>query len=183
MRPVRHLLWIVPVVILLLLALPLPVAERFTSPNQDGQYAIHPIRAYGLIVALLRASDSAQLSNSGKALSQAKALFSASSLKPTKVKLLYFPDGKQYVYYTRAGIALTILQPPRLVWEVWGVLDPSQPLTPGPEPTAAPPATATTSPLAAPSPTTASTVEVIGFLDYVTGKQIGTQAQPDPSAK
>ena len=178
MRPVRHLFWIIPAVILLLLALPLPIAERFTSPNQDGQYATHPIRAYGLIVALLRASDSAQLSNSSKALSQAKAVFSASSLRPTKVKLLYFPNGKPYVYYTRAGVALTIMNPPRLVWEVWGILDPSQPLAPGSDQGTV---TTTEATFPASGSATASSVEVIGFLDYVTGRQIGTQVQPNPS--
>jgi hypothetical protein len=177
-RPVRHLFWIIPAVILLLLALPLPIAERFTSPNQDGEYAIHPIRAYGFIVALLRASDSAQLSNSGKALSQAKAIFSTSSLRPTQVRLLYFPNGKLYVYYTRAGVALTITDPPRLVWEVWGILDPSQPLAPGSDQGAAATTEAT---VPAPSSATTSSIEVIGFLDYVTGKQIGTQVQPNPS--
>ncbi len=180
MRPVRHLFWIIPAVILLLLALPLPIAERFTSPNQDGEYATHPIRAYGFIVALLRASGSAQLSNSGKALSQAKAVFSASSLRPTKVKLLYFPDRKPYVYYTRAGVALTIMDPPRLVWEVWGILGPSQPLAPGSDRGTA---TTTEATFPASSSVTAGSVEVIGFLDYVTGKQIGTHLQPNPSPR
>jgi hypothetical protein len=180
MRPTRHLLWIIPLVILVLLALPLPIAERFTSPNQDGQYAFHPIRAYGLIVALLRASGSAQLGSSGKALSRAKAIFAASSFRPTQVKLLYFTEGKQYVYYTRAGAALTIVDPPRLVWEVWGVLDSGHVAgSPAGSSTTAP-AEGPTSIPGAPTTKAGGGADVIGFLDYVTGETVGTQAQPGP---
>ena len=210
MRPRSHLLWIVPLVVLLLLALPTMVAERFTSPNQDGQYATHPIKAYGLIVTLLRVSGSAQLGNSGKALLRAKDVFAVGSLRPTRVKLLYFPRRSRYIYYTRDGIALTVPETPRLVWEVWGMPDTGQSLasaddhssiavsagttTSGlPLPTtvqsALDPSSATT---AAASPRGTSVgppasgatdvaAEVIGFLDYVTGEKIGTQAETLPT--
>ena len=180
MRPTRHLPWIIALVILLLLVLPLPVAERFTSPNQDGQYAIHPIKAYGLIVALLRASRSARLSSSGRALGEAKRVFPATGLRPTGVKLLYFPSSKPYVYYTRAGTALTILVPPRLVWEVWGVVDLGQVAQSRPGSTSA----TSAQPVSTGADTTAAEVgagvEVIGFMDYVTGEHIGTEARPNP---
>ena len=188
MRPRSHLFWIIPLVVLLLLALPTMVAERFTSPNQDGQYATHPIKAYGLIATLLRVSSSAQLGNSGNALLRAKDVFAAGSLRPTRVKLLYFPRKSRYIYYTRDGIALTVPETPRLVWEVWGMPGTGQSLTSADDSSIA--VSAGTTSAAAPRGTSVGppasgatdvAAEVIGFLDYVTGEKIGTQAEPLPT--
>ena len=69
-----------------------------------------------------------------------------------KVALLYLSARGDYSYVTRAGEKLSIAAPPRLVWEVWGRdTDPSS--------------------------AQANTTDVIGFLDYKSGEQIGT-AEP-----
>ena len=56
-RLARHPRWILPalLVLLVLLLLPMPLAERYTSPTQDGQYLLSPLRAYGFLMAVERA--------------------------------------------------------------------------------------------------------------------------------
>jgi hypothetical protein len=137
----RRLIWIVLLVLVVLLALPAPIAERYTSPTQDGQYLVSPLRSYGFIMILARVGGTATLGSSGKALIKAKSLFTSDRVRPTKVELLYLPDSKPHSYISRSGEMLSIVAPPRLVWEVWGA---------GAQP------------------------DVIGFLDYVSGEQIGT---------
>lgn len=117
----RHrLIWIVLLVLVVLLVLPASVAERYTSPTQDGQYLVSPIRSYGFIITLAGVGGSAALGNSGKALIKAKDLFAGDKDRPTKVELLYLPDSKPYSYISRSGRVLSIAAPPKLVWEVWG---------------------------------------------------------------
>jgi hypothetical protein len=153
----RYLIWMIPLVLIVLLVGPTPVAERYTSPTQDGQFLAHPIRSYGFIVTLARASGSAALSNPGHALAQAKRVFSGYDSPPVKVSLLYLSGRDNYEYVTRAGETLSIAAPPRLVWEIWG--------------RASNPSSAQT-----------NTPDVIGFLDYASGDEIGTtDATPYPT--
>jgi hypothetical protein len=116
----RRLIWIVLAVLVVLLALPAPIAERYTSPTQDGQYLVSPLRSYGFIMILARVGGSAALGSSGKALIRAKDLFTSDNVRPTKVELLYLHDSKPYSYISRSGEMLSIAAPPKLVWEVWG---------------------------------------------------------------
>lgn len=116
----RRLIWIILLVLVMLLALPAPIAERYTSPTQDGQFLVSPIRSYGFIVTLARVGGSAALGNSGKALIKAKSVFTGDKVRPTKVELLYLPDSKPYSYISQSGETLSIATPPKLVWEVWG---------------------------------------------------------------
>jgi hypothetical protein len=142
-------------VIIVLLVAPTPVAERYTSPTQDGQFLVHPIRSYGFIITLARASGSATLSNPGEALTEAKRAFSDSGSRPVKVALLYLSARDSYSYVTRAGETLSIAAPPALVWEIWGRdSDPSS--------------------------AQANTTDVIGFLDYASGDKIGTTGELQP---
>jgi hypothetical protein len=135
--------------LIVLLVAPTPVAERYTSPTQDGQFLTHPIRSYGFIITLARESGSAKLGNPGEALAEAKRVFADSGTRPVKVALLYLSARDSYSYVTRAGETLSIAAPPRLVWEIWGRdLDPSS--------------------------AKANTTDVIGFLDYESGERIGT---------
>jgi hypothetical protein len=113
-------IWIVAVVVLLLLLVPLPLAERYTSPTQDGQYMFSPLRAYRFALAAIRVSPDSELNTSGKALNQAKESF-PQALRPTKVELLFFPDDEPYSYTTEGGETLALPNPPQFVWEVWGV--------------------------------------------------------------
>jgi hypothetical protein len=147
----------IPLVLIVLLVGPTPVAERYTSPTQDGQFLAHPIRSYGFIITLARASGSAALGNPGQALAQAKRVFSGYDSPPVKVALLYLSGRDSYEYVTRAGETLLIAAPPRLVWEIWGrASDPSSAQT--------------------------NTSDVIGFLDYASGAEIGTtDATPYPA--
>jgi hypothetical protein len=117
----RFWIWIAAVVLFMLLVAPMPIAERFTSPTQDGQYLLNPVRFYGFVIAALRPSPSSRLGTSGAALASAKQQFASSGRRPTAVRLLFFPNGGTYSYVTRAGQLLTISDPPRFVWEVWGV--------------------------------------------------------------
>lgn len=116
----RRLIWIILLVLVALLALPAPIAERYTSPTQDGQYLVSPIRSYGFIMTLARVGGSAALGNSGKALIKAKGVFTDDQAPPFKVELLYLPDSKPYLYTSRSGETFSIATPPKLVWEVWG---------------------------------------------------------------
>lgn len=137
----RRLIWIGLMLVVLFLAVPTSIAERYTSPTQDGQYLVSPVRSYGFIVTVARAGGSASVASSGKALTKAKSLFTDDRRRPAMVELLYLPDSKPYSYISRSGETFAIASPPRLVWEVWGA---------GSEP------------------------EVIGFLDYTSGEQLGT---------
>lgn len=142
-------------VIIVLLVAPTPVAERYTSPTQDGQFLVHPIRSYGFIITLARASGSATLSNPGEALTEAKRAFSDSGSRPVKVALLYLSARDSYLYVTRGGETLSIAAPPALVWEIWGR-------------DSDPPSAQT------------NTTDVIGFLDYASGERIGTMGELQP---
>lgn len=133
--------------LIVLLLLPVPIAERYTSPTQDGRYVLDPLRAYGFIITLVEAAGGAALTSSGKALAEAKSVFVDGAQRPLKVELLYLSDTEPYVYVTRGGYPLRIASPPRLVWEVWGRDVRGDPRGP---------------------------VEVIGFLDYVSGRPLGT---------
>lgn len=117
----RRLIWIVLLVLVVLLVLPASVAERYTSPTQDGQYLVSPIRSYGFIVTLARVGGSAALGNSGKALVKAKDLFAGDKVRPARVELLYLPISNPYSYISRSGETLSIYAPPKLIWEVWGI--------------------------------------------------------------
>ena len=119
----RHPRWILPalLVLLVLLLLPMPLAERYTSPTQDGQYLLSPLRAYGFLIAVGRVSSDSRLGTSGAALARAKTVFSGSAYQPTKVHLLFFPEARTHSYTTRAGQILELTHAPQFVWEVWGV--------------------------------------------------------------
>ena len=122
-RRVTHPRWILPalLVLLVLLLLPMPLAERYTSPTQDGQYLLNPLRAYGFLMAVARVSSDSRLGTSGAALAQAKTVFAGSAYQPTKVHLLFFPEARAHSYTTRAGLILELPHAPQFVWEVWGV--------------------------------------------------------------
>jgi hypothetical protein len=135
-------------VLIVLLVAPSPVAERYSSATQDGQFLVHPFRSYGFIVTLVKESGSATLGNPGEALAEAKSAFADSGSRPVKVGLLYLRGRDAYSYVTRSGRTLTIIAPPPLVWEIWGRDT-------------------------APSSDQADVTEVIGFLDYVSGQRIG----------
>jgi hypothetical protein len=116
----RRLVWIILLMIVVLLLLPAPIAERYTSPTQDGQYLLSLVRSYGFILTLARIGDSAALGNSGKALVKAKSVFTDTQAYPARVELLYLPDLKPYAYVNTSGATLIIASPPKLVWEIWG---------------------------------------------------------------
>lgn len=122
-RRVTQPRWILPalLVLLVLLLLPMPLAERYTSPTQDGQYLLNPLRAYGFLMAVARVSSDSRLGTSGAALARAKAVFSGSAYQPTKVHLLYFAEARAHSYTTRAGQILELARAPQFVWEAWGV--------------------------------------------------------------
>lgn len=111
--------WAVVVGLATILLLPMPLAERFTSPTQDGQYLTNPVRAYGFVVAAARVSDSSALGHSGAALERARQLLSPSALEVVKVELLFFPAAQEYVYRTRTGATLKAQVSGPFVWEVW----------------------------------------------------------------
>ena len=115
---------IVIVAVVVVLCLPMPVAERYTSPTQDGQYLAHPLRAYGFVVAAATVSPSSVLNTSGEALARAKSLFATTDLSPNKVELLYLGGSDSYEYLTEDGARLFVPDPGTFIWEVWG-------LTPG----------------------------------------------------
>jgi len=144
MRPSRHWTWIVTLLVAILIMLPMPIAERYTSPTQDGQYLLHPVRAYQFVLTAARASRSSQLNTSGEALAAAKSAFKDTTTRPTKVELLFLPEGGTYTYRTRGGDVLTANDPGQFVWEVWGV------------------ETATGD--------AGGTPDVIALIDYVTGR-------------
>ncbi len=141
-------MWIIPVVLIVLLLLPAVVAERYTSPTQDGQYILNPLKGWGFVFALLRVDDSAALGSSGEALKRARVAFADSAERPVKVELLYLSDAEPHVYVRKTGGTLLVAVPPRLVWEVWGRSGDD---------------TGTNEP-----------VDVIGFLDYGSGRLVGS---------
>lgn len=117
----RRWIWIALLIVVVLLILPMPIAERYTSPTQEGQYLLHPIRAYRFILAAAEVSRPSKLNSSGKALTLAKQIFQGTEIRPTKVELLFFPDPKPYSYRTKNGRTLSIVPNGRFVWEVWGI--------------------------------------------------------------
>ena len=131
------------VVVLLILVLPMPVAERYTSPTQDGQYLGDPIRSYRFVFAAATVSPSSALNTSGEALTRAKSLFSGTKYRPNKVELLFLGGADSYEYLTQSSVTLFVPSPGTFIWEVWG-------LTPG-------------------EPDDART-DVIALLDYRTGE-------------
>jgi hypothetical protein len=145
MRMTSRAIWIIIALIVVVLMLPLPIAERYTSPTQDGQYITNPARAYRFVVAAILVSPASELNTSGEALQAAKERFGA-DLRVNKVELLYFPDDRPYSYFTATGQTLTLEQPESFVWEVWGTV--------------------------AGEPSSRS--EVVGFLSYETGELLGS---------
>lgn len=133
-----------------LLLLPMPIAERYTSPTQDGQYLSNPANAYRFVLAAALVNTSSELNTSGEALDRAKELFKTRPYRPTKVELLFLPGRSTYAYTTKTGVTLTVEKPDDFVWEVWGTQD-----DPAEEDTTA---------------LKGGEIGVIGFLDYVTGE-------------
>lgn len=117
----RRWIWVIALLVVVLALLPMAIAERYTSPTQDGQYLGHPLRSYGFVVAAARGSTSSELNTSGEALTLAKSVFADTDLQPTRVELLFLPDGEPYTYRTREGNVLYIAAPGTFVWEIWGV--------------------------------------------------------------
>jgi hypothetical protein len=115
--------WVIPTLLLLavLLLLPMPLAERYTSPTQDGQYLLDPLDSYRFLAAVARVSSASKLGTSGAALKSAKQTFLGSAYRPTEVHLLFFPERRGYTYITREHITLSLAMAPQFVWEVWGV--------------------------------------------------------------
>lgn len=144
-----RLIWFILVVLVLILVLPLPIAERYTSPTQDGQYTVNPVKAYRFVLAAARVSPNSELNTSGKALQQAKRVFTG-QLRPTKVELLFFPESGPYSYTTTTGRTLTVENPGEFVWEVWGM------------------------PVGTSNRVQA---DVIGFLDYETGDLLASAGE------
>lgn len=122
----RRWIWALVVAALILLVLPIPIAERYSSPTQDGQYATNPIRAYRFVFAAARVSPSSELNTSGEALDRAKAVFRDSAYRPTKVELLFLPGDEEYQYTTRDGRTMRFREEGSFVWEVWGELSEEQ---------------------------------------------------------
>lgn len=116
----RRWIWALVVAAIILLILPIPIAERYSSPTQDGQYATNPIRAYRFVFAAARVSPSSELNTSGEALDRAKAVFRDSAYRPTKVELLFLPGDEEYQYTTRDGRTMRFREEGSFVWEVWG---------------------------------------------------------------
>jgi len=119
MRPSRRWLWFFGIVVVLLLLLPMPIAERYTSSTQDGQYILNPIRSYRFLLAAARVDPAAKLNTSGKALDQAKTSLEP-RLKVDKVELLFLPGGQPYSYTRKDGVTLSVEHPDKFMWEVWG---------------------------------------------------------------
>ncbi|MBU2603278.1 MAG: hypothetical protein KKA32_14120 [Actinobacteria bacterium] len=105
----------------ILLFLPLVVAERYTSPTQDGQYVGNPFRAYRFVFAAATVSPSSELNTSGEALDRAKTLFADTDLRPNRVELLFLGGVEDYRYTTIDGNDLYVGEPETFIWEVWGV--------------------------------------------------------------
>lgn len=117
----RRWVGIITLAAIAMLLLPMPIAERYTSPTQDGQYLSNPSNAYRFVFAAARVSTSSELNTSGEALDSAKDVFGDSDYLPTKVELLFLPARSSYTYTTRTGEAVTAKDTGEFVWEVWGV--------------------------------------------------------------
>lgn len=115
----RLWLWAILSALVVVLLLPMPLAERFTSPTQDGQYLTHPIRAYGFVIAAAHASHGAHLGQSGKALDRAHELLAGTGTSATMVELLFFPSSQNYEYRTRTGSLLQAEVQGPFIWEIW----------------------------------------------------------------
>ena len=135
-------------VLIVLLLTPVTIAERYTSPTQDGQFILRPLKAWGFIFALVGVDGSPALGSSGDALREARAVFANTAKRPVKVELLYLPGDRQHVYVTRTGEILLISAPPQLVWEVWG--------------------------RSGDETAREGIIDVIGFLDFQTGRLLGS---------
>lgn len=143
----RRWIWVAAVALIVMLVLPMPIAERYTSPTQDGQYLFHPATAYRFVFAAAGVSRSSSLGSSGKALERAKQLLATSDIRPSKVELLFLPQEEPYVYETKSGRRLTARPEGRFLWEVWGTTVNSD------------------------SP------DVVALLDYVTGDMLASVKQ------
>ncbi len=117
----RRIVVILLGVVAILLFLPLVVAERYTSPTQDGQYTGNPIRAYRFVFAAATVSPASELNTSGEALDRAKTLFAGTDLLPNRVELLFLGGAEDYRYTTIHGDDLFVGKPETFMWEVWGV--------------------------------------------------------------
>lgn len=115
--------------IAILLFLPLVVAERYTSPTQDGQYVGNPFRAYRFVFAAATVSPSSELNTSGEALDRAKRLFADTDLRPNRVELLFLGGAEDYRYTTIDGDDLYVGEPETFIWEVWGVAADDDPVS------------------------------------------------------
>jgi hypothetical protein len=132
--------------------LPLPLAERYTSPTQDGQYLLNPVNSYRFLTAVATVSPASQLGTSGMALTRAKKVFTDSAFRATEVRLLFFSQPRTYQYITLVGGTLTLAAAPQFVWEVWGTL--------------------------ASGSSAAQVVDVIALLDYSTGDVLSRLPEP-----
>lgn len=113
--------WVIAIGLVVLLLLPMPIAERFTSPTQDGQYLTNPIRSFQFVLAAARVPTEAQLGRSGQALQEAQRSLKPLSFEVSKVELLFFPRSQTYEYATRGGRILRVEDVGHFVWEAWGV--------------------------------------------------------------
>lgn len=113
--------WVIAVGVVVILLLPMPIAERFTSPTQDGQYLTNPVRSYQFVFAAARVSTGAKLGRSGQALEEAERALRPLSFTVTKVELLFFPTAQAYAYVSRSGRRLDADRVDRFVWEIWGL--------------------------------------------------------------
>jgi hypothetical protein len=146
---ISRAIWVIVALVVLVLLLPMPVAERYTSPTQDGQYITNPLRAYRFVVAAIRVSPNSELNTSGKALNRAKELFTG-QVTPSMVELLFLPGGDTYSYTTASGETLSFEEPETLVWEVWGTSEGGA------------------------GKDSSSTPDVIGFLSYESGELLSS---------
>lgn len=145
--------WVITVGVVVLLLLPMPLAERFTSPTQDGQYLTNPVRSYQFVLAAARVSTKAMLGRSGQALEEAERAMEPLSFAVTKVELLFFPKAQAYEFVSRSGERLRAARVDRFVWEIWGL--PATGAESGEQP------------------------DVIGLLDYQTGELLASLAEND----
>lgn len=190
----RRWIWALVAAAFILLILPIPIAERYSSPTQDGQYATSPLRAYRFVFAAARVSPSSELNTSGEALDRAKRVYRDSAYVPTKVELLFLPGDEEYQYTTRSGQTLRFREEGSFVWEVWGELGEDHTASPSTDT----PTSQTDDSINGTAEGTESTestegeagdagardgaghdgVDVIGFLDYATGEVLETLDEP-----
>ncbi len=145
--------WVITGCVVVLLLLPMPVAERFTSPTQDGQYLTNPARSYQFAFAATRASTEAKLGRSGRALEEAQRAMQSTPFTVTKVELLFFPQAQAYDYVSHSGQTLQADHVHEFAWEIWGL--PADGVGVDDQP------------------------DVIGLLDYQTGELLASLAAND----